>query len=82
MDLAFENLLKYRAELGAKENRLEMTQARILHERTDIEEILSKNEDVDIAETITKLRMLEVAHRAALGVSARIIQPTLLDFLR
>jgi len=82
MDLALENLLKYRAELGAKENRLEMTQARILHERTDIEEILSKNEDVDIAETITKLRMLEVAHRAALGVSARIIQPTLLDFLR
>lgn len=82
MDLALENLLKYRAELGAKENRLKMTQARILHERTDIEEILSKNEDVDIAETITKLRMLEVAHRAALGVSARIIQPTLLDFLR
>jgi flagellar hook-associated protein 3 FlgL len=82
MDLALENLLKYRAELGAKENRLEMTQARILHERTDIEEILSKTEDVDIAETITKLRMLEVAHRAALGVSARIIQPTLLDFLR
>jgi flagellar hook-associated protein 3 FlgL len=82
MDLALENLLKYRAELGAKEKRLEMTQARILHERTDIEEILSKTEDVDIAETITKLRMLEVAHRAALGVSARIIQPTLLDFLR
>lgn len=82
MDLALENLLKYRAELGAKENRLEIAQARIIHERTDIEEVLAKNEDVDIAETITRLRMLEVAHRAALGVSARIIQPTLLDFLR
>jgi flagellar hook-associated protein 3 FlgL len=82
MDLAFDNLMKYRAELGAKENRLEIAQARIMHERTDMEDILSKNEDVDVAEAITKLKMLEVAHRAALGVSARIIQPTLLDFLR
>ena len=82
IDLAMENLLKYRAELGARENRLEIAQARILHERTDMEEILAKNEDIDVAEAITKLRTLEVAHRAALGVSARIIQPTLLDFLR
>jgi flagellar hook-associated protein 3 FlgL len=82
IDLAMENLLKYRAELGARENRLEIAQARLLHERTDMEEILAKNEDIDVAEAITKLRTLEVAHRAALGVSARIIQPTLLDFLR
>lgn len=82
MDLALENLLKYRAELGSKSNRLDMVRARILQDRTSMEEILSKNEDVDIAESITRLRMLEVAHRAALGVTARVIQPTLLDFLR
>jgi flagellar hook-associated protein 3 FlgL len=82
MDLALDNLMKYRAEIGAKDNRLEMTQSRLLHERTEMEETLSKNEDVDVAEAITKLKMLEMAHTASLGVSARIIQPTLLDFLR
>ncbi|RKY02888.1 MAG: flagellar hook-associated protein 3 [Spirochaetes bacterium] len=82
IDLALDNVLKYRAELGAKSNRLEMAKKRLVQEKSDFEEILSSNEDVDVAEAITKLKMLEVAHQAALGVSARIIQPTLLDFLR
>jgi flagellar hook-associated protein 3 FlgL len=82
MDLALENILKYRAELGARANRLDIVKTRIIHDRTDFEDILSKNEDVDVAEQITKLKTLELAYRSALGVSARIIQPTLLDFLR
>lgn len=82
MDLALDNILKYRAELGAKSNRLDIVKSRIIQDRTDMEEILSKNEDIDIAESITKLRLMEVAYKAALGVSARIIQLTLLDFLR
>ena len=61
---------------------MEMAKKRLVQEKSDFEEILSSNEDVDVAEAITKLKMLEVAHQAALGVSARIIQPTLLDFLR
>jgi len=82
IDLALENVLKYRAELGARASRLNLVQARIMQDQTDIQEILSKKEDVDVAETITRLKMLEVAHQAALGVTARVIQPTLLDFLR
>jgi flagellar hook-associated protein 3 FlgL len=82
MDLALDNLLKYRAELGAKASRLDIVKARIIRDKTNFEDILSRNEDIDIAESITKLNMLEIAHKAALGVSARIIQQTLLDFLR
>jgi flagellar hook-associated protein 3 FlgL len=82
IDLALDNLLKYRAQLGIKANRLDIVKARVIQDKTNFEEILSRNEDIDIAESITKLNMLEVAHKAALGVSARIIQPTLLDFLR
>lgn len=82
IDLAIENLLKYRTELGARSNRLDMVKARIIQDTTNMEDIISKNEDVDIAEAITKLRMLELVHRSALGVTARVIQPTLLDFLR
>ena len=39
-------------------------------------------DNIDVAEAITNLKQLEIAYQAALGVSARIIQPTLLDFLR
>jgi flagellar hook-associated protein 3 FlgL len=82
IDLALENTLKYRAELGAKSSRLDMVKSRLMQDRTNMEDILSRNEDVDIAEAVTQFKMLELAHRAALGVTARIIQPTLLDFLR
>jgi len=82
IDLALNNILKYRTELGAKSSRLDLVKFRIVQDRTNMEDILSKNEDIDIAESITKLKMLEIAHRVALGVTARVIQPTLLDFLR
>jgi flagellar hook-associated protein 3 FlgL len=82
IDLAIENILKYRTELGAKANRLDMVKARLIQDRTDMQDISSKNEDVDLADAITRLRMLEMVHRSALGVTARVIQPTLLDFLR
>jgi flagellar hook-associated protein 3 FlgL len=82
IDLALENVLKYRTELGARSNRLDMVKARIIQDRSNMEDILSKNEDVDIAEAITRLKMLELVHKSALGVTARVIQPTLLDFLR
>ncbi len=82
MDLALGNLLKYRAELGVKANRLDIIKSRIIQDKTNIADVLSKNEDIDIARSITELKMLEVAYKAALGVSARVIQPTLLDFLR
>jgi flagellar hook-associated protein 3 FlgL len=38
--------------------------------------------DIDVTEAITELKMLEFAHRAALATTARILKPTLLDFLR
>jgi flagellar hook-associated protein 3 FlgL len=82
IDLAIENIIKYRTELGAKANRLDMVKARLIQDRTDMEDIISKNEDVDLADAITRLRMLEMVHRSALGVTARVIQPSLLDFLR
>ena len=39
-------------------------------------------ENVDVAQAIVDLQMQEVAYQAALGATARVIQPTLLDFLR
>ncbi len=43
---------------------------------------ISGIEDIDLAETVMELQMQEVAYQGALGAAARVLQPTLMDFLR
>jgi flagellar hook-associated protein 3 FlgL len=82
IDQHINNLLNARAELGARLNRIELMEERIDQQEVIANRILSDNEDADIERVITDLKTQESVHRAALGVGARIIQPTLLDFLR
>ncbi|MFW5826618.1 MAG: flagellar hook-associated protein 3 [Alkalispirochaeta sp.] len=82
MDQSLDNMLTTLGRIGAVNSRLEGA-----YERTEMEipEVIaqdSRNTDVDLAEAVMELRQLESTHRAALGASARIMQPTLLDFLR
>lgn len=78
----YDNLLAERAALGARVNRIELVIDRLDRQEVSVTELMSKNEDADESEVITKLKMQESIHSAALGAGARIIQPTLLDFLR
>ncbi|WP_413451452.1 flagellin [Georgenia phoenicis] len=43
---------------------------------------LSSVEDADLAETIVDIQLQEVGYQAALGATSRVLQPSLLDFLR
>lgn len=71
-----------RSELGARYNRLQMVEDRIGYQEVVATRTLSDNEDADIERVITELLTQESVHRASLSTSARIIQPTLMDFLR
>lgn len=82
IDQHITNLLGVRAELGARMNRIELMEDRIDSQQVIAEKMLSDNEDVDMEKVITDLKTQESVHRAALAVGARIIQPTLVDFLR
>jgi flagellar hook-associated protein 3 FlgL len=82
LDKHINNLVSERAELGARYNRVELIDARISEQEVIANRILSDNEDADIERVITDLKMQETVHRAALGVGSRIMQPTLMDFLR
>ncbi|MDI6869871.1 MAG: flagellar hook-associated protein FlgL [Bacillota bacterium] len=82
IEQAVDNLLEWQAELGARTNQLELTNTRLLELKANFEKLLSENEDADIPEAIMRLKMQENVYRAALDSGARIIQPTLLDFLR
>ncbi|WP_455920027.1 flagellar hook-associated protein FlgL [Priestia megaterium] len=82
VDTQLSTLLAERSELGARSNRLELIENRLDSQEITATKMLSNNEDADIEQVITDLTVQESVHRAALGVGAQIIQPTLLDFLR
>ncbi|MGF2617932.1 flagellar hook-associated protein FlgL [Rossellomorea vietnamensis] len=82
LDKVTDTLSAERSELGARYNRLEMVDDRLMQQEITASRVLSDNEDADIERVITDLKTQESVHRAALGVGARIIQPTLMDFLR
>jgi flagellar hook-associated protein 3 FlgL len=82
MDLAMTNLAGRLAENGSRQERVEMTWRRINEEIPNVTAALDREAGLDLATAATDLGMMEFAHRASLQTAARIIPPTLLDFLR
>ncbi len=80
--IAQNNLIGAIAGLGSDEERLKKVQQRLAYEIPEVQERNSKETDIDMTKAITDLKMLEYTHKAALQTAARILQPTLLDFLR
>lgn len=77
-----EHVLDLITEVGSRISRLELVEKRFEDDLLNLEDIRSKIEDIDQAEVITKMKMAENIYHVTLAVGARIIQPTLLDFLR
>ncbi|MEH6940751.1 flagellar hook-associated protein FlgL [Bacillus sp. JJ722] len=82
LDEQIDNLLKERASIGARQNRVELMEDRLDSQEVFSTRILSDNEDIDLERTIIDLTSQESVHRAAMAAGAKIIQPTLMDFLR
>ncbi|TQR32189.1 flagellar hook-associated protein FlgL [Lysinibacillus sphaericus] len=82
LDGIYENALAVRADVGARQNRVEMMENRLSLQEVNVTKQLSKNEDTDYAKTITDMVTQESIHQAALSVGAKIIQQTLVDFIR
>jgi len=82
IDAAIKHISRYRGEVGATSARLKSVEKRLMMDKVNMVSILSRTEDVDIAEAVTNLKMLEYVRQAAMQVGARIIPKTLMDFLR
>lgn len=76
------DVVQGRAELGARMNRLELIEDRLEQQSIIAKDLMMTNEGVDFEEAVTNLLTQEVIHRAALASGAKIIQPSLVDFLR
>lgn len=81
-DQQISNVLRCRADVGARQNRVDLSIDRMDIDLVNYTDLMSKNEDVDVAETIMNLKNEENVYQASLAGGARIIQQTLVDFLR
>ncbi|HEY0773368.1 MAG TPA: flagellar hook-associated protein FlgL [Nocardioidaceae bacterium] len=82
LDAVMKTMLSELADVGTRYGRVESALASVNSSTLDMQAALSEVENVDIAKAIVDLQMQEVAYQAALGATARVIQPSLLDFLR
>jgi flagellar hook-associated protein 3 FlgL len=70
------------AQVGARYHQVEVMRDRTEVAGLDARSALAEVESVDLPHTIMELSMQEVAYQAALAATARVLQPSLLDFLK
>jgi flagellar hook-associated protein 3 FlgL len=71
-----------RAESGAKYQQLQLVEQQTAKLKLTFEEMMDSTEKAVIEETIIDFNNQELAYELALNAAAKIIQPTLMDFLR
>ncbi len=75
-------ILEVQADVGARQNRVELMENRLSIREVSVTKQMSNNEDVDYSKAITEMVTSESIHQAALSVGAKIIQQSLVDFIR
>lgn len=68
--------------VGTRHKQVLQAQDTISAREITLRNQISTVEDADLAETIVDLQIQEVSYQAALGATSRVLQPSLLDFLR
>lgn len=79
---AADDVLNKRAGLGAVKNGLELSTESFATQKINFTSLRSQLEDIDFTETMMNFSVMDTIYRASLSSSARIMQPSLLDFLR
>jgi flagellar hook-associated protein 3 FlgL len=70
------------SSIGARVNRLTQMQNYADSRVVDLTNQVTTVEDIDLPKTITELTLQQTAYQAALSATAKVIQPSLVDFLR
>lgn len=82
IDLCSDRINNNWAEIGARTNRFELVISRIEDQIVSLKELRSETGDVDMAEALIELVQKENVLQASLAIGARIMQVSLVDFLR
>jgi flagellar hook-associated protein 3 FlgL len=82
IDAAQDQMLAGLATVGARTNRIETQRDRLDATQVSLASLRSQDDDVDMVEAIVRFQSEETVYTASLQVGARVMQPSLLDFLR
>lgn len=82
IDSAISNVLSVRSKVGTLQNRMEGAESINKSQNTNLKEILSHNEDIDWVEKSMEMATVQTIYMASLQSSARILQNSLLDYVR
>lgn len=82
LDRALNQVSVARGEIGALAGRLDVTASGLDESKGIISQILSEDEDADLAKTISELTLQQVALEAASQTVSRLFESSLLKFLR
>jgi flagellar hook-associated protein 3 FlgL len=82
LDAAIGKVSTELASVGTRYNELMQLGQTATDRQMTLTAQLSDVEDIDLPKTITDLQLQQVAYQAALAATAKVIQPSLLDFLR
>jgi flagellar hook-associated protein 3 FlgL len=82
VDNAQQQLNNAYGALGGRERMLEMTLSQITAVQLNLDDQASQIEDADLTKVITEFQSAQVALQAGLEAGARVMQTSLLDYLR
>jgi flagellar hook-associated protein 3 FlgL len=82
IDGIFLNVQDKLAAVGARYHQVEAMRDRAEATMSAAKGQLANVESIDLPATIMELQLQEVAYQAALGAASRVLQPSLVDFLR
>jgi flagellar hook-associated protein 3 FlgL len=82
LDARMSGVREAMATVGARYNRVQDVQSTGTERATSLTTRLSELEGVDLPATIMELKLQETAYQAALSATGRVLQPSLMDYLR
>jgi flagellar hook-associated protein 3 FlgL len=82
LDAGFLKMQQALATVGARYHQVETMRNRNESDAINLTGALGEVESIDLPKTVMELQMQEVAYQSALAATARVIQPSLVDFLR
>ncbi|MCW8965138.1 MAG: flagellin, partial [Candidatus Pacearchaeota archaeon] len=81
IDTVFNAILGAQSKNGSRMNRMQVTLERNENQYTEITSQQAQLEDAEMAETISRFMLTQNVYNAALQSTAKIIQPSLVNFL-
>lgn len=82
LDTRMAGVREAMSTVGARYNRVQQVQAAGTSRADALSTRLSELTGIDLPATVMELKLQETAYQAALGATSRVIQPSLMDYLR